>query len=507
MPKLPTPTRYPALYQLNTRVYLTTRAHDLARKVTLDDIADYELDRLAALGFDWVWLLGVWQLGAASRQVSRTNPAWQIEFRCVLSDLTDVDIGGSCFAIQRYGVGDELGGDDALARLRARLHARGMRLLLDFVPNHTALDHPWVVEHPERFVHGSDDDLIREPENYWRRPSGDDACIFAHGRDPNFAGWPDTLQLDYANPATVSAMHAELLHIAARCDGVRCDMAMLLLPEVFSRTWGRAMAAFWPIAIAAVRAAHPHFMFMAEVYWDLEWEMQQQGFDWTYDKRLYDRLSAASPAGLRAHLGAGMDFQDKLVRFLENHDEPRAAEIFPRRMHQAAATLAYTVPGLRFFHQGQLEGYRIHIPTHLVRGPAEETDPELAEFYARLLGCLRTRALREGLWRRCEPRPAWDGNASFENYLIHTWTGGDTAKYLVTVNYSPHQAQCFVPLPWPKLHGPIIRFRDCLSSSVYDRDRDDLLMHGLYLDLPPWGCHFFELTQGLIEREMCDGVR
>ncbi|MBI2801534.1 MAG: alpha-amylase [Gammaproteobacteria bacterium] len=507
MPNFSTPIRYPALYQLNTRVYLTTRAQDLARKATLDDIADGELDRLAALGFDWVWLLGVWQLGAASSEISRTNPAWQAEFRRVLPAVTDADIGGSCFAIQRYVVSAELGGDEALARLRARLQARGLRLLLDFVPNHTALDHPWVLDHPERFVHGSRDDLSRAPENFCRLIGSDDAFIFAHGRDPNFTGWPDTLQLDYSNPATVSAMQAELLHIAARCDGVRCDMAMLVLPEVFLRTWGRTMAAFWPTAIASVRAAHPHFMFMAEVYWDLEWAMQQQGFDYTYDKRLYDRLRAASPAGIRAHLGAGMDFQDKLVRFLENHDEPRAAEVFPRPMQQAAAALAYTVPGLRFFHQGQLEGYRQHLPTHLVRGPAEETDPELAEFYARLLRCLRTRALREGLWRRCEPRPAWDGNASVENYLIHTWTDGDTAKYLVAVNYSPHQAQCFAPLPWPRFQGPIIRFRDRLSAAIYDRDRDALLMHGLYLDLPPWGCHLFELTQGLSEGEMCDGVR
>ena len=85
-------------------------------------------------------------------------------------------------------------------------------------------------------------------------------------------------------------MARELERIATMCDGVRCDMAMLILPDVFERTWGRRPEPFWPRTIERVRKAAPSFLFMAEVYWDLEWELQQQGFNYTYDKRLYDRL-------------------------------------------------------------------------------------------------------------------------------------------------------------------------------------------------------------------------
>ena len=169
-------------------------------------------------------------------------------------------------------------------------------------------------------------------------------------------------------------MIAELVRIAGQCDGVRCDMAMLVLPDVFERTWGRRAPLFWPDATRRVRERVPGFCFMAEVYWDLEWTMQQQGFDYAYDKRLYDRLRDGHARPVREHLHAGLDYQDKLARFMENHDEPRAAATFTPGMHEAAAVITYLSPGLRFFHQGQFEGRRKRISPHLVRAPLEPTD-------------------------------------------------------------------------------------------------------------------------------------
>src|SRR5215470_17371744 len=255
-----TPPRYPSLYQLNTRVLLTDLSQKLGRRATLDDIPDAELDRLAEAGFDWVWLLSVWQTGPAGQRVSRENREWRKEFEDTLPDLREADIAGSGFAITGYTVHPALGGDPALARLRERLRGLGLRLMLDFVPNHTALDHPWVDDHPEYYVAGTELDLARAPQNYTRvkRARGD--LLLAHGRDPYFPGWPDTLQLDYSNPATQEAMIGELAKIAARCDGVRCDMAMLVLPDVFERTWGRGAPLFWPQATRRVREKVPDFV-------------------------------------------------------------------------------------------------------------------------------------------------------------------------------------------------------------------------------------------------------
>ena len=69
-------SRYPSLYQINTRVWLTELSRRQGRAATLDEIPDTELDRLAEMGFDWVWLLSVWQTGQAGQRVSRSHPEW-----------------------------------------------------------------------------------------------------------------------------------------------------------------------------------------------------------------------------------------------------------------------------------------------------------------------------------------------------------------------------------------------------------------------------------------------
>lgn len=486
--------RYPSLYQVNTRVILTQLASVLGRPATLDDIPDAGMDSIAEAGFDWVWLLSVWQTGRAGRQVSRANQGWRKEFEDTLPDLREADIAGSGFAITGYNVHTGLGGDAALGRLRERLKKRGLRLMLDFVPNHTGLDHPWVENHPEYYLPGTEEDLARTPMNYTRvkRKNGD--LILAYGRDPYFSGWPDTLQLNYSNPDTRDAMMGELVKIAGQCDGVRCDMAMLVLPDVFARTWGVAAQPFWPQVTAQVRGLFPDFCFMAEVYWDLEWTMQQQGFDYAYDKRLYDRLCEGHARPVREHFHAGLDYQDKLARFLENHDEPRAAAAFPVGNHEAAAVITFLSPGLRFFHHGQFEGRLKRISPHLVRGPQEPVNADLKRFYTRLLEALRRPVVRNGEWRLLECVPAWEGNASFDSLIAFAWQDSTGNPLLVCVNYAPHPSQGYVRLPFSDLGSKTSwRLQDLMGDASYDREGSDLQSHGLYLDVPAWQYHVFEV--------------
>ncbi len=485
--------RYPSLYQVNTRVRLAELGAALGRPATLDDVPDAELDRLALDGFDLVWFLGVWQTGDAARQVSASHPEWLAEYARALPDFQASDVCGSCFAVCDYHVHAEFGGDAALARLRARLRARGLRLMLDFVPNHVAPDHPWLDAHPDFFVAGTEALLVKQPWNYRRVETAGGSRILAYGRDPYFAGWPDTLQLNYGNPALQEALIGELRRIARQCDGVRCDRAMLVLPDVFERTWGIGAPPFWPRATAAVRDEVPGFLFMAEVYWDLEWTLQQQGFDFTYDKRLYDRLVHGLARSAREHLCAGLDFQDHLARFLENHDEPRAAATFDPAAHRAAAVITYLTPGLRFFHQGQREGRRVRIPMHLGRGPGEPPDARTAAFYDGLLAVLRDPAYRDGHWQLLEARSAWEGNASHDVFIAFAWAGPGDRRHLVAVNYASHHSQCYVGLPWGDLAGRSWRFTDQFSDASYDRDGTALTTLGLYLDLPPWGYHAFSV--------------
>jgi glycosidase len=487
--------RYPSLYQINARVWLTELSQKLGRAATLDDVPDAELDRLAEKGFDWVWLLSVWQTGPGAQQVSRSNAEWRREFQETLPDLREEDIAGSGFAITGYTVHKNLGGDAALARLRERLRKRGLRLMLDFVPNHMGLGHPWVEDHPDYFIRGTEHDLARAPQNYtWVKRKGGD-LLLAYGRDPYFAGWPDTLQLNYANPALQEAMIGELTRIAGQCDGVRCDMAMLVLPDVFERTWGQRAPLFWPAATQRVRQRVPGFLFMAEVYWDLEWTVQQQGFDYAYDKKLYDRLREGHARPVREHLHAGLDYQDKLARFLENHDEPRAAATFSLEVQQAAAVISFLSPGLRFFHQGQFEGRKKRISPHLVRGPKEPVDEGLKEFYDRLLAVLRQPVVRDGQWQLLECTPAWEGNWTNDCFLAFAWQGPQGEALVVAVNYAPNQSQCHVRLPFAGLAGKKWQLQDQLSPAGYEWEGGDLQGRGLFLDMAPWQAQVFSMCR------------
>jgi glycosidase len=495
--------RHPSLYQLNTRILLNELAYRIGRAATLDDVPDTLLDEIAGKGFDWVWLLGVWQTGEAARQVSRTNAKLRAEFKHELPDLREQDIVGSPFAVKAWTVHQDFGGDGALARLRGRLQRRGIKLMLDFVPNHVAPDHPWVGSHPEYFVAGSEHDIAREPQNYTRLHTLHGPKILAYGRDPYFDGWPDTLQLNYRHAGFREAQVQVLGSVADRCDGVRCDMAMLLQPDVFARTWGeRAQPIdgspakgepFWPEAIASIRKRHPSFLFMAEVYWDLEWDLQQVGFDYTYDKRLYDRLRAREATPVRDHLRADMQFQERSARFLENHDEPRAAATFDEPVHRAAAAITYLAPGMRFFHEGQFDGRRVHASMHLGRRPVEPIVPDLRALYDRLLAILQRSDVREGKWHLWDSRPAWEGNGTHQQFIVMTWDAAPR-RTIVAVNYGPSQAQCYVTLGLPDLAGKNFTLVDLLGDARYDRDGSGLSGNGLYLDMPAWGAHVFDVV-------------
>lgn len=485
------PFSSPCLYQVNTRVLLSSYSRTLHRPATLDDVPDAFLDAIAAAGLDWIWWLSVWQTGAEARQVSRQHPGWRSEYVHTLPDLSDDDIGGSGFAITDYRVHDQLGGDAALARLRERMARRGLKLMLDYVPNHLGLGHHWIRSHPERFVHGTEADLACRPQNY-TRTSGH---ILAYGRDPHFDGWPDTVQLNFAEPTTAEAMTAELERIAQQCDGVRCDMAMLLEPEIYQKTWGRSMAPFWPQAIQRARARQPSFVFLAEVYWNRERALLEQGFDFAYDKRLYDHLRAGKAHLVRKHLLAHKDEQRRLVRFLENHDEQRAATLFDRPQHEAAAILAYLLPGMRFFHQGQFEGWTKRISPHLVRGPEEPCDDHLAVFYHRLLSLLQHPIFDVGKWSLLDVSSAREGLETPTPLLVYAWEQPGVERWLVVVNYAPHVSQGRIHLPFVDLAGSKWQLRDWLSSAVKTIQSDEPASLGLPVELPAWGYHLYRMEQ------------
>ena len=488
--------KHPAVYEINTWVWLEALSRGAGRRIGLADVPDDVLARIADHRFDAVWLMGVWQRSAGARAVSRTLAVLQDEYRAALPGVTVDDVVGSPYAVAEYRVDPALGGDEGLAALRRRLARLGLRLILDFVPNHLALDHRWVTEAPDRLLQGDERAMAAAPQNWFRTVSDGHPAVLAYGRDPYFAGWSDTVQLDYRRADTRRAMRDTLAAVADRADGARCDMAMLLLHDVFLRTWGGAFDAagveFWPETIASVKKAHPDFVTIAEVYWDLESTLQEQGFDYTYDKRLYDRLLHDDARGVRAHLAGDLAFQRRLVRFVENHDEPRAMTAFGAARARAVAVLALALPGMRLVHEGQMEGRRLKLPVQLGRRHDEPEEAGIAAFYLGLLGALGEPVLSEGTWQPLEPRRAWESNPTHDNFVLSQWSL-DGVHRLVVTNLGATQGQCFVPLAVPNLGERRWRLRDLLGPAEYIRDGGDLGARGLYLDMPAYRFHLFDI--------------
>jgi Alpha amylase, catalytic domain len=474
----------PTIYEINTAVWLQ-RLGGLA----LDEVPGAAWDAIAALPVDAVWLMGVWERSPAGLAIAQADPTLDAGNRAALPDLCPEDVIGSPYCVRDYAVDERFGGPSGLASARAALADRGLALILDYVPNHVAPDHPWAVSRPECLLTGTETELEQHPDAFLRTPAG----IVARGRDPYFPPWPDVVQLNAVAPALRDAVAETLIEIGEQCDGLRCDMAMLMTNDVFARTWGERAGPvppleYWPPLIARAKQAHPGLLFIAEAYWDMEWTLQQQGFDLCYDKRLYDRLVHESAESVRGHLQADAGYQERLLRFIENHDEPRAAATFGPAQARAAAVVISALQGARLYHDGQLEGARTRIPVFLGRGPDEPVDGELRAFYGRLLQAVADSDLRGGDWRLCACE-GWPDNATDRHLVAWCWTRQE-GRHLVVVNLSDAPAQARVRLPWQDLRSRGWELTDRLDGRRFERDGDAIADEGLYVGLDPWASHF-----------------
>jgi alpha amylase-like protein len=481
----------PTVYEINTAVWLERLSRSRGHPLQLQDVPAAEWDRLASLPVDAVWLMGIWQRSPAGLQIALTNPELEAGNRAALPDLQPKDVIGSPYCVRDYVVDDRFGGNAGLAAARQQLATRDLVLILDYVPNHVAPDHPWVTDRPQCLLPGTEEDVAEHPEAFIRTAGG----VFANGRDPYFPPWPDVVQLNAFSPVLRAAVAETLIAIGSMCDGVRCDMAMLMTNAVFARTWGERAgpapdAEYWPPLIAAAKEAHPGFQFIAEAYWDMEWTLQQQGFDFCYDKRLYDRLVHDPAESVRGHLEADASYQQRLIRFIENHDEPRAAVTFGPQQARAAVVVMSTLQGARLYHDGQFEGRRVRIPVFLGCGPDEAPDEDLRAFYNRLLHAIAGSELRGAHWQLCDCT-GWPDNDS--NRRLVAWCWQAAGLHLVVVNLAGDPAQGRVHLPWDSLAGLAWTLEDRLSGQQFVRAGDELATEGLYVALDPWAFHFLSV--------------
>jgi glycosidase len=470
---------HPLLLEINTRCWLRSLSEAAGRAITLANVPDAEFQHWQNLGLTHLWLMGVWPTGSRSRAVCLASTELHARLQELLPNSSVDDLAGSPYAIAGYVVPAALGGEAGLKLFREKLNAHGIKLVLDFISNHMGLDHPWLAEKPELFVQSP----VEAPGTF-SQPSAASPRWLAHGRDPYFPPWNDTVQLDYRRPETRAAMLDELRSVAQRCDGVRCDLAMLLLNDVFAKTWagfpGTQPPAneFWAEAIRAVKSAHPSFLFLAESYWDLEPRLQSLGFDYTYDKHIYDLLVERHGADLRNRLASyAPGFVSASTHFLENHDEPRIATVLPPAEHRAAALLTFGLPGMRMLYEGQLDGRRLRVPVQFARWPDEPPDAQIQSMYQKLFAALADSAVGRGEWKILQT----DGDV---NVVIIQWQNSPAQFDLILVNLAPSPAQGRVRPDVGELSAREWQVQDMLGVEGLSTGTWKFQAGELFLDLP-----------------------
>lgn len=476
----------PRIYEINTWVWLNTLSQLYDKPITLKNVPSEELDKIASFHVDAVWLMGVWQRGDITRS-SALN--YMHEYEGALPNVTEDDVVGSAYAIADYSVEPALGGRKGMELIRKQLAKRGVKLILDFVPNHTGHDHPWIRKHPEYYVQGP---AKLKNDGFFEKETDAGSMIIANGKDPYFPGWVDTAQLNAFSDAYRDATVRTLQSIAELADGVRCDMAMLTMNSVFHQTWGwlglnPPEEDFWTYVVPRVKDKSPNFLFVAEVYWNMNWELLQQGFDYTYDKVMYDRLRSGDVNGITQHLGAHMDYLKRQIRFIENHDEPRAADALGLERSRPAAVLISTVPGATLLHDGQYTGRVIKLPVQISRQPKERAHLGLERFYHRLLEEASDDIYRTGEWRMFRCYASCDGCQGDYNLIAYGWRNGDDLR-LIILNLSEEWSQALVDISaWRDvLHTDDWVLLDVLRRSYIEEQGESLANEGLIVDMEPY---------------------
>ncbi|MFA3782176.1 alpha-amylase family glycosyl hydrolase [Melioribacteraceae bacterium 4301-Me] len=497
----------PTIYEINTRVWIrkfdninsNRKSNDSASKVKLQETNFKNIpfsywEHLKKLGIDYVWLMGVWKTCPSTIEKYCFEEDLKNSYTRALKDWKKEDIAGSPFAIDKYEINPLLGSKEDLLELKKALNKAGLKLILDFVANHFSVDSYLTIEKPWLFLKATENNFQNDPHTFFKAHDG---SIYAHGRDPFFPAWQDTIQVNYFNSDARRFMIDTLIDLTKICDGVRCDMAILALNNVFSNTWAgvieeknkNSYEEFWKEAIDKTKKVRRDFLFIAEAYWDLEWQLQNLGFDYTYDKKLTDRLKIGDVSEIYGHLLADRDYQLKSVRFIENHDEERAVTALGRERSKAAAVIISTIQGMRFYYDGQFEGKKIKLPVQLNREPVEEIDLSLKQFYEKLLLITKEEIFRKGSWKILTPISSWDGNESYKNILAWEWKRNNDNR-LVVVNYSNVTSTCRIKLDVKGFPEEFI-ITDLLNDQNYTRSAEEVYHSGLYIELKPFHSHIF----------------
>lgn len=484
-----------AIYEINTRVWVKRFAQNNNNPKLLDVPDDY-WKSLVDKGIKYIWLMGIWKTVPEIIEKTCFTDGLIHEYNLALPDWKPEDVIGSPYAIDNYTINESLASTNEFIQLKQNLNKLGLKIILDFVSNHFSAESSLLSTNPEIFLEGDENLLSSEKRTYFKAKN---EKIYAHGKDPYFQAWQDTIQVNYFSPVAQQFMIDSLIDLTKLCDGVRCDMAMLPMHNVFQKTWNAHTMLvnldineneFWYNAINQTKNVKSDFLFIAEAYWDLEWQLQQIGFDFTYDKKLLDRLEFSNAEHVAGHLNAEQSYQKKSLRFIENHDENRAIIAFGVEKSKTAAIVVATIQGNTLFHDGQFEGKTVRLPVQLGREPIEELENSIVKFYDKLLSIIKHPVFIDGEWSLLNTIQL---HKDYTNRNVLTWQWNlNNDKRIVVVNFSDSDVYCRIKFDIDTSSDKVI-LHDLLNEQEYERNVEEILDDGLFIHLGAYMSHIFEI--------------
>jgi hypothetical protein len=433
--------------------------------------------------------MGVWQLGTSGLYHDRTDKGLKANYDNLLPGWTNDDVIGSPYAISAYTVNTELGTEADLVNLRQRLNALGLKLMLDYVPNHSAADAPEVTTNLSFYVRCPPEESP-DPGKYFSNG-------IAYGCGAWCDPWTDVAQFNYMDQNFRASRIAVLKKIASLADGIRCDMAHLIINNAFWDYWKTQLLAwnytesnteFWSDAISAVKTEYPECIFMAESYGDVLGTLHSFGFDFTYDKDPLDHLRDGNVNEFKSKIwNRDISFARRMAHFTENHDEPRSVANFKgnKKVANSAALALLTLPGLRFVNQDQWNGYANKIDVHLRRAVKEDVDTNVISFYEALWGLLKRSELRSGDF-------SFPEFGSCDGFLFWKWSV-NASRVLVAINFGSGQGSCRVRCPdAPGGGDDTVHVLELLTGVRYERSAGEMKDPGLYVELQGYSQQVFQ---------------
>ena len=465
--------KYPNILQVSTRPWLYGLSLKYNKKIsTLESIPDEVLEDIQSKGFDMLWIMGIWSLGTVGLEHDKTEPTRLENYKKLLPDFTLDDVIGSPYSIKEYTANREIcpNGDEDIKTFRMKLNKYNIKLMLDFVPNHTSIDSPQTKDNIDYYIRAPKE--MKEPYDEKRFLKNGIAFAGIKG----IVYWTDVAQLNYWNPKTVRFQIDNLKKVASLCDGIRCDVAQILINDNFGSNWEEELKSwgwtkpekeFWDIAIKEVKNEFPNTIFLSESYGDVYKELIKEGFDYCYDKDLLDKFVKEDIKVIKEYIEGNKNYNDHLCHFLENHDHNRAMELFKEDANKAKTVgiAVYTVPGMRFFFQDQWLGLKNRLEVQLRRSYKEDGNDAIKEFYSKFFPIIQKKVFKYGQWLSVEIK-----GKDADKLMSWMWVDKENKENIITViNYNNEKCEGIFTLS-PGYEGKEVK--DLFTDTVYPINSD-----------------------------------